>query len=309
MQMLFCNIGWMESYNGVTSSDSITRGGSYNNNNIGHEACNFLPKNGQFFGFVQAINNKINLERIGEHNNNDYIDHVCVIWTATRPISGTVIIGWYKDATVYRNLQKISNPSSIHQKNGITWYNIKALAKYVTLLPIERRIFPIPRNTKGGMGRSNIWYADSRVGKSFQLGISAYISTYNDDINQNVTYQDQDINQEACEGNPIWVQHLSRERSPKLIKEKKEACIKKFGKLSCEVCGFDFHQFYGERGENFCEVHHIKPLAHTNEKVKTRLSDLAIVCSNCHRIIHRTKTIISIDELKRIIEKQQKNES
>ncbi|WP_416376735.1 hypothetical protein [Klebsiella pneumoniae] len=29
----------------------------------------------------------------------------------------------------------------------------------------------------------------------------------------------------------------------------------------------------------------------------TKLSDLAIVCSNCHRIIHKTSPMISIDEL------------
>jgi 5-methylcytosine-specific restriction protein A len=53
------------------------------------------------------------------------------------------------------------------------------------------------------------------------------------------------------------------------------------------VCGFDFAGVYGPRGSNFCEVHHLKPLSDVHSEVETRLQDLAIVCSNCHRMLHR----------------------
>ncbi|WP_353890373.1 HNH endonuclease [uncultured Citrobacter sp.] len=51
-------------------------------------------------------------------------------------------------------------------------------------------------------------------------------------------------------------------------------------------------------GSDFCEVHHINPLSETNDQTETSLDDLAIVCSNCHRMIHRIKPAPSIDEFK-----------
>ena len=61
------------------------------------------------------------------------------------------------------------------------------------------------------------------------------------------------------------------------------------GKISCEVpgCGFDFLETYGELGRDFAHVHHRKPLSDRTRPTKTKLSDLAIVCPNCHAMIHR----------------------
>lgn len=61
------------------------------------------------------------------------------------------------------------------------------------------------------------------------------------------------------------------------------------GNLVCEVseCGFDFQRRYGELGSEFAEVHHQNPVAQTRGRVRCYLSDLKIVCSNCHRMIHR----------------------
>lgn len=62
------------------------------------------------------------------------------------------------------------------------------------------------------------------------------------------------------------------------------------GRLRCQVpgCGFDFVDRYGALGSGYAEVHHLKPLASLDALGGTvRLSDLAIVCSNCHAMIHR----------------------
>ena len=40
MTILFCNVGWMESYNGI-DGDILSRGGAFNDHSIGHEVCNF----------------------------------------------------------------------------------------------------------------------------------------------------------------------------------------------------------------------------------------------------------------------------
>jgi len=80
--------------------------------------------------------------------------------------------------------------------------------------------------------------------------------------------------------------------------------------FKCMACDFDFKQRYGERGANFIEVHHLKPVStlekETNVDPKT---EMAVVCSNCHRMIHRKKDeVLSLDELREIIKRNQKGQ-
>lgn len=60
-------------------------------------------------------------------------------------------------------------------------------------------------------------------------------------------------------------------------------------------------KIYGEIGAGFCEVHHLKPLSKTDGVVETELKDLAIVCSNCHRIIHKQNPMLKISQLRQVI--------
>jgi 5-methylcytosine-specific restriction enzyme A len=72
---------------------------------------------------------------------------------------------------------------------------------------------------------------------------------------------------------------------------------------SCVVCGFNYEEVYGERGKDFIEVHHVKPLNTLGgqEEIDPR-TDLVPVCSNCHRIIHRRhEDVLSIDQMKELI--------
>lgn len=98
---------------------------------------------------------------------------------------------------------------------------------------------------------------------------------------------DVDSDFSALEGTSGRVDHLRRERSRELVDRKKHAVLMATNRLECEVCGFDFAGVYGPRGSNFCEVHHLKPLSDVQSEVETHLQDLAIVCSNCHRMLHR----------------------
>lgn len=109
---------------------------------------------------------------------------------------------------------------------------------------------------------------------------------------------------EFIEGKLLLKKHLQRERNPKLIKEAKKAFIAKNGHLYCEVCGFDFKDKYGKLGENFIEAHHTKPISSMIDEEKTKIEDIAMVCSNCHSMIHRKKPWLEKESLKKIIEKQ-----
>jgi 5-methylcytosine-specific restriction protein A len=100
------------------------------------------------------------------------------------------------------------------------------------------------------------------------------------------------------EGKKKIVYSVKYERNPKLRK----MAIELHG-LKCMICGFDFEQKYGEPGQNFIEVHHIKPLSDIGEEVEVNPeTDLICVCANCHRIIHRRKNLIyTVDEVRQMI--------
>ncbi|HPS87279.1 MAG TPA: HNH endonuclease [Spirochaetota bacterium] len=75
--------------------------------------------------------------------------------------------------------------------------------------------------------------------------------------------------------------------------------------LSCQVCNFNFEESYGSLGENYIEVHHLTPMSSlVSEKEIDPEKDLAVLCSNCHRMIHRVRNnILSPDDLKNLLNK------
>ena len=99
------------------------------------------------------------------------------------------------------------------------------------------------------------------------------------------------------EGRKILVTHLRAERSRTLVNEKKKSVLRASGSLLCEACGFSFEEMYGEAGKDFCEIHHKLALS-KNGPVKTSLGDLAVLCSNCHRMIHRVFPMLSVEEFR-----------
>lgn len=169
MRILFCNIGWMEKYQGLSANDQISGGGRHvEKEGMGYEVCNFHSANGRVYGYVQPVNNRsIDLNRIDKNSQDKSLDKVLVVWLARQPqkLGGqTVIIGWYKNAVVFKEFQNFNKVPILQKKNGISRYLIETSAEDAILLPIDARTFVIPRaNTnseQGGIGQSNIWYAD-----------------------------------------------------------------------------------------------------------------------------------------------------
>lgn len=74
---------------------------------------------------------------------------------------------------------------------------------------------------------------------------------------------------------------------------------------TCMACGFNFEEYYLERGKDFIEVHHTKPVSELGENTKVDpAEDLIVLCSNCHRMIHRKKdNVLALNELRSIIKK------
>jgi 5-methylcytosine-specific restriction enzyme A len=110
------------------------------------------------------------------------------------------------------------------------------------------------------------------------------------------------------EGGVVLRAHLRRERDPKL-RSRKLADTKKRGlPIMCEVCSFDYARAYGAHGVDYIECHHCVPL-HVTGETKTRVTDLALLCSNCHRMIHRSKRWLTVEELKQLVDAQRQQNS
>lgn len=102
---------------------------------------------------------------------------------------------------------------------------------------------------------------------------------------------------EGEEGGVVIRLHRSYERDSRLIAEKRKQAQKNGGAV-CEVCSFDFGARYGSLGADYIEVHHTKPVHLMKPGSKTKLADLALLCANCHRMAHRKRTPLGLDELR-----------
>lgn len=105
---------------------------------------------------------------------------------------------------------------------------------------------------------------------------------------------------ESKEGAWNYAMHRFRERDRTLINKKKAST----NPLVCECCTFDFSKTYPDLGNGFIECHHIIPI-NKGERI-SKLEHLALVCSNCHRMLHRKNKkneYYTVEELKDIINK------
>jgi len=96
--------------------------------------------------------------------------------------------------------------------------------------------------------------------------------------------------------------HTVRERNRKIVVRKKQ----KFqdengGRLFCEACGFDFANRYPRHGDGYIECHHIKPLSELRPGEGTALDDLALLCSNCHRMVHYRRPWLDMSGLNQVL--------
>nr|DAZ53494.1 MAG TPA: putative restriction endonuclease [Caudoviricetes sp.] len=111
------------------------------------------------------------------------------------------------------------------------------------------------------------------------------------DVEIDYIEEDENLNLESLEfdeGEQIKRVINSRKRNKKARELKFEQVIKRDGKVVCEVCSED--------DIVALDVHHDKVEVSDMEKGhKTKLSDLRILCSNCHRKVHGYK--LTVDEL------------
>lgn len=102
----------------------------------------------------------------------------------------------------------------------------------------------------------------------------------------------------VIEGQILYKLHKVIERDSSIVFKKKKQILARDGYLDCETCTFNFERFYGPFGKGYIECHHRMPLFKIKAETKTTLEDLALVCSNCHRMLHKSIDTLTVEDLK-----------
>ncbi len=257
--VLFVLIGWTEKYNGSETPKG------------GHERLKGKPKN---TGEAKAFKKVGGLYRCGIGVGNVMETNLDIVFVA-RNLKNQQ----YQVVGVYRN-SKVN-------VNSDNWGT--ASSKSVVFYPTAKR----PVLTGWQQGRSMRRWAHrvaKKAGNVHKPLLTVYMRLIKNKSTPVTTSQEQQ-EMAAFEGKlrQQFIKHRSREAKKR--QEKIDQTLKdKGGKLRCEVpgCGFDFQKVYGKLGKGFAVVHHLFPLARGDDDGReTLLKDLAVVCGNCHLMIHR----------------------
>ncbi len=129
LPILFLHIGWARDYRGAKDDlPQGTFGYILDGNDDAGEALNFKRFNGRCFGYAPA--RTINMNRLGGDADDDHVDGVLVVWTATAPDrSGRFVVGWYKNARVFAEMSNV-------RPHKISWVVCEAAAVDCHMVPM-----------------------------------------------------------------------------------------------------------------------------------------------------------------------------
>ena len=283
--MLFCNIARMDSYRGWTNVDQPVGAGDYPDKDK-EEVHNFHPHDAYVYGYVAAVAHSISIERLGAKRTQSSVSGVDVVWTAPSPNRGRDVVGWYRNATVFRKPQKYKR-GSYHKRDSYDYHVLANRTDYVLLAGPERRKINIQRaqDQQGGFGNSNVWYADTDYGLRIRTSVRRLFSRAKRQI-----FDRNELDEQAAVlppltraprgmDKPLW---SKREvtvvgRDPEV-----QRWILQCADGRCELCG-EPAPFDKPNGSPFLEIHHVYRLADSGADVPT---NAVALCPNCHREAH-----------------------
>jgi putative restriction endonuclease len=187
--------------------------------------------------------------------------------------------GYYKD--IYDKIEERNNMEGL--RTSPNWQ-----------ATVRREIESASSDSQAHLGTKDIFYSVEGLGKG-HWGLRNF--TPNDG---KVDLTDDDAG--FKEGKKLLRKHICRERNPKVIKIAKENFLTKHGKLYCEACGFRFKDKY-DIADEFIEGHHIIPISELPEDAETKPEDIVMLCSNCHRVIHKKRPWLKRHELNKLFKK------
>lgn len=270
MKILFCRTGWNKKYNGDLTNDPLINGGSYNKEKVGYEAYNFKKFAGKYYGFIEPMGS-IHLEKISsEAKKSDYLEGVLIIWFATKPkTGGQYVVGWYKNATVYRQKSNIPNTEIFKERleKGLNLYNIESDNAF--LLDESMRNFKIK-----GAGQNPLWYQSEAIRED--------VVKYIKDIEEGITLN---INEKILE------QELTGKEREAIVKIRenqgrfRQQLIDKY-QHKCALCGINMNELLF--------ASHIKPWSVSEDKEKIKVNNGILLCSNHDKLFDNG--LISFDD-------------
>lgn len=233
-------------------------------------------------------------------------------WTLDETILALDFYLTHAGALPGKKSKQIANLSSLLRQLGrmtgvaMTPKFRNANGVYMKMMNLRRFDPAYLKQKKSGLPRGakleeKVW--SSYAGKAGRLRLRAdadtILAAVTDPETPSIPHVKEEV--EASEGGIVLRLHQSRERDGGLAKKKRAAALKLSGKLVCEACGINLEDRYGVLGRGYMEVHHKKPVSTLKPGEKTKLSDLALVCPNCHRMLHRVRNVLALEELRGII--------
>lgn len=101
-----------------------------------------------------------------------------------------------------------------------------------------------------------------------------------------------------------WRVHNRLDRNASLSRKAKQ-----IHGYTCQACGVNMEEVYGSIGHEYIEAHHLVPVADLRGRIVRRdpKTDFAVLCPNCHRMIHRSGAPHDVDALSRVVHSEMVN--
>ncbi len=292
MKILFAHISWMPEYSGKASEPMFSTHGYVVENKDGGERSNFKSVDGYLYGYVPVLQKpqggvpgRIVIEKIGAVKGDDFVDGIDVIWFANDPRDSNkaYIVGWYRNARVFRHSQNGYGPAG---------FRIRGKSAEATLLPENLRRFPIYRSqsTEGrelgfGYGTANIWYAE-KASESFIKQVVNYIVSAESILSEKSSVQPSQFGDAIDDIGQPDIGHVNPKRGTHFATyvirdDRVRRRVVERAQGRCEHCGE--LGFRRADGSHYVEAHHIISLAVQGPDT---LDNVIALCPNHHREAH-----------------------
>jgi len=168
--ILLCRVAWMNRYQGIHGDKPHALAKFVKAKGFGAEVYNFQVLNGMVYGYPE-IRGRMSLERLGAAPADELVSGITVVWCARSRKGGVYVVGWYKNATVYRDYDLVPMPSGRRrlpgEEDACAW-RISASEQDVRLVEPDDRFFKIPGDF---VNQTMVRYLDSSEQATRELRI------------------------------------------------------------------------------------------------------------------------------------------
>jgi hypothetical protein len=178
-KIIYFNVGWMKRYAGPDADDpTIGAHGYLDDHQHGAESFNFVAHDdGMVRGYrPPGDRERTNINRLGASPSDGQLDGVLVIWLAREPGTGrTLIVGWYRDATVYRT----AKDGGVDFQDERIHYSVNAKVRDAVLLPPVARTFVVKSSLVApgeGYGQKPTWYGSPTIDALVWAYVQSWLS-------------------------------------------------------------------------------------------------------------------------------------